>query len=197
MRAHSRYSKPLRSLSPTAALINGRKKTSPKFYRTARLRYEAGNIMARAATVRVMERDIRQTCGEFLQWDNWRLLRTEPVSRREWGKGFGEPGMADDLFIRYDDFGEPIATSATLAGVPALAVASLAQVLWIEWKRLLPSKRGKVWGRATRAAIHQKAWHVLERRRGGLTLIAGEDFPASIEGFQDWYGKSGLQRRRV
>lgn len=191
MRAHSRYSKPLRSLSPTAALINGRKKTSPKFYRTARLRYEAGNIMARAATVRVMERDIQRTCTEFLEWDGWRSLRTDPVSRREWGKGFGEPGMADHLYIRYGP-GFKAAPDIRRSIVP-----TDADVLWIEWKRLRPSKNGKTWGRATKAAIHQKAWHVLERKRGGLTLIAGEDFPASIEGFQDWYRKSGLQRRHV
>lgn len=154
--------------------------------------------MPRMATVRVMERDIQRTCTEFLEWDGWRSLRTDPVSRREWGKGFGEPGMADHLYIRYLD-GASIVHESAAAGMKFTAMLKrpAAEVLWIEWKRLRPSKNGKTWARATKAAIHQKAWHVLERKRGALTLIAGEDFPASIEGFQDWYRKSGLQRRRV
>jgi hypothetical protein len=33
------------------------------------------------------------------------------------------------------------------------------------------------------------------RARGALTLIAGEDFPASVDGFRCWYAASGLRRR--
>ena len=39
-------------------------------------------------------------------------------------------------------------------------------------------------------------WHTKERARGALTLIAGEDFPASVAGFIGWYQQSGLQRNR-
>jgi hypothetical protein len=61
-------------------------------------------------------------------------------------------------------------------------------VLWIEWKRVFS-------GRATKATAHQRAWHEAERALGALTLIAGEHFPATIEGFREWYSRSGLQRR--
>lgn len=109
-------------------------------------------------------------------------------------KGVGEVGMADDLFIRYWS-GYRKDAVRDIGGIPDLLTE--AQVLWIEWKRLMPSKRGKTWGRATQAAIHQKAWHALERSRGALTWIGGEDFPASIEGFREHYKKSGLMRRNI
>lgn len=130
------------------------------------------------------ESDLQKTCTQFLEWDGWRALRTSPVSNRARATGFGEVGMADYLYIRY------VASDTVM---PRYECG--AQLLWIEWKRLLPSKRGKTWGRSTRASIQQGAWHTLERERGALTLIAGEDFPCTIEGFRDWYAKSGLQRR--
>lgn len=122
------------------------------------------------------EAEIQNACAMILEYDGWRRLRTDPVSRREWAKGFGEPGMADDLFIRYGYFED---LNLTYRHV-------LAEVMWIEWKR----KGGS-------AAEHQIAWHVLERKRGALTLIAGQDFEASVEGFKAWYQLSGLQRRSV
>lgn len=148
--------------------------------------------MTKAVDFRVMEADLQRTCTQFLEWDGWRALRTSPVSNRARATGFGEVGMADYLYIRYWAGYRPGRVEDIGNERDLLAEA---QVLWIEWKRLLPSKRGKTWGRATRAAIHQRAWHTLERKRGALTLIAGEDFPCTIEGFRDWYAKSGLQRR--
>jgi hypothetical protein len=59
-------------------------------------------------------------------------------------------------------------------------------IVWIEWKRL----KGK-------AAQHQKDWHARERARGAKTYIAGEDFPATIDGFRDWYRKSWLMRHEI
>ena len=44
---------------------------------------------------------------------------------------------------------------------------------------------------------HQVAWHQRERARGALTLLAGVDFPATIEGFAEWYRASGLMRRAL
>lgn len=125
----------------------------------------------------VSEAQIQETCTQFLEWDNWRSLKTDPVSDRGRGKGFGELGMADHLYIRYRD--------AELDGKFNLQLA-ITQVMWIEWKR----KGGK-------AAQHQKDWHTLERKLGALTLIAGEDFPASIEGFKEFYRGSGLQRKAI
>lgn len=133
-----------------------------------------------------LEKHLQEACAHILELDGWRRLRTDPVSRREWGKGFGEPGMPDDLLIRYGTIGPCIPEES-----------ALAEVLWVEWKRLLPSKRGKTWQRVTRAANHQKAWHVLERSRGALTLIAGEDFQATVDGFIAWYRGSGLMRHEI
>jgi hypothetical protein len=127
------------------------------------------------------EAHIQNTCTQLLELDGWRALRTDPVSRREWGKGFGELGMADHLYIRYSripvgpgpepDFG---------------ARASGCQVLWCEWK----SARGK-------AAQHQLDWIARETARGALVVVAGRTFPASIEGFHAWYRQSGLMRTEI
>ena len=122
--------------------------------------------------IKLKERDIARTCGDLLKLDDWRLLWCEPVSRREWGRGFGEKGMPDLLAIRYNS----IERDGTVRD----------QIMWIEWK----SATGK-------ASKHQKLWHAAERARGALTLIAGEDFPASIEGFKEFYRSSGLNRGRV
>jgi hypothetical protein len=113
------------------------------------------------------EADIERTCTQLLELDGWRALRTDPVSRCEWGKGFGEPGMPDHLYLRY------------LSG-------SRDQVLWVEFKK----RGGKVEPR-------QKAWHEAERARGAVVWVAGEDFPASIEGFAQAYASSGLMRRKL
>ena len=120
------------------------------------------------------EADIQRACCHLLALDGWRILRTDPVSRREWGKGFGEKGMADCLYIRYRLTGEKT--------VPR----SDAEVMWIEWKKL----KGN-------AKPHQLAWIELERGYGALVLLAGLDFPASIEGFRTWYKASGLMMKRI
>jgi len=137
----------------------------------------------------ILEAALQATCTQFLEFDGWRALRTDPVSRREWGKGFGEPGMADYLYIRYAPWpSEHHITNAPQGEEWRPTTPCQALVIWIEWKRL----RGK---RSTKAARHQKEWHARERARGALTLIAGEDFPAIFEGFKEWYMKSGLNRK--
>lgn len=121
----------------------------------------------------VPESEIQAECTKLLEEDGWRALRTDPVSDRGRGKGFGEIGMADHLYIRYSRM------------IP-LRVRGRCELLWVEFK----SSKGK-------PKKHQLDWHAKERARGALTLIAGEDFPASVEGFRDWYAKSGLQRMGV
>jgi hypothetical protein len=124
---------------------------------------------------RLLEIDIAKACTDLLALDGWRHLKTDPVSRREWGKGFGEKGMADSLYLRYG-----LAEGYTKG--PAHG-----EILWIEWKR---PKDGRV-------AQHQRLWREAERERGALAIIAGEDFHASIEGFFRWYSSSGLQRKKM
>jgi hypothetical protein len=57
-------------------------------------------------------------------------------------------------------------------------------VLWIEGK----SKNGRV-------SQRQADWHLLERKRGAMVIVAGQDFEPEIEDFIDFYRHSGLQRR--
>src|ERR1035438_8174822 len=49
----------------------------------------------------VPEALIEAECTKLLEEDGWRALRTDPVSDKAKGKGFGEIGMADHLYIRY------------------------------------------------------------------------------------------------
>ena len=130
------------------------------------------------------ESQIEATCTWLLALDGWRALKTDPVSRAEWGKGFGEPGMADRLYIRYKFTVQE--TSPAYAGWERCD----AQLLWIEFKRVRPGRNT-----ATSTSPKQDDWHQAERARGALTWIAGKDFPATIEGFVEHYQKSGLQNR--
>lgn len=126
---------------------------------------------------------IQAECTKLLEEDGWRPLRTDPVSDRSKGKGFGETGMADMLYIRY--YKDALMAVARFKALVPLPMAS-AQILWIEFK----APRGK-------PKSHQLEWHRNERARGALTWIAGMDFPASIDGFKEHYRKSGLNRGSV
>jgi hypothetical protein len=120
------------------------------------------------------EAHIQQTVTQFLELDGWRAIRTDPVSDRARGKGFGEIGMPDYLYLRY---GSPVFPRYT--GPDGKDESLFAQVLWIEFKA--PGKAAKP---------HQLAWHVAERQRGALVLVVDD-----IDSFRQWYAQSGLQRR--
>ena len=127
------------------------------------------------------EYHIAKTCSDWLALDNWRRLNTNPVSDRSRGKGFGELGMADDLYIRY--------TFLRNVGGSTTEARSLAQMLWIEWKR--PGQTAKA---------HQKAWHTAERARGALVWVAEDTWVTPKDGdpiaaFQAHYRGSGLMRK--
>ncbi len=121
----------------------------------------------------LLERDVQRTITETLELDGWRSLRTDPgsdvgvvraiiaalreflpepwlskalaaVQRCMRGKGFGEEGMPDYLYIRYWHPGNPI-----------------AEVMFIEFKR--PGGKPEP---------HQHAWHEAERARGALVVVA-------------------------
>jgi len=126
------------------------------------------------------EANIQQECVKLMQEDGWRALRTDPVSNRSKAKGFGELGMADYQFTRpfyrhNDDSDTRRMNTCNRAAT---------QTVWAEFK----ARKGNV-------ASHQTDWHNKERARGFLTIIASVDFPASVEGFRNWYEKSGLMRR--
>jgi hypothetical protein len=128
------------------------------------------------ASVEWPEHMIEAECTRLLEMDGWRALRTDPVSDRGRGKGFGEVGMADHLYFRYH-------VQRCIEVVPELGES---EVLWIEFK----SAKSK-------PKPHQIDWHTKERARGALTWIAGVDFPASVAGFVEHYRASGLNRGRV
>lgn len=131
----------------------------------------------------MLESEIEEECTKLLEEDGWRALRTDPVSDRSRGKGFGEPGMADHLYIRYHcEYG--VHTMRKVG--PDASWLAQSEIIWIEFKR--PGEKAKK---------HQHDWHVKERARGALTLIAGEDFPATAAGFKDWYAVSGLKKLRA
>lgn len=132
------------------------------------------------------EAHIQQTVTEFLQFDGWRAIRTDPVSDRERGKGFGEKGMPDHLYVRYNLLGAylnlPCAIGSRLSissrrGTPS----QWAEVLWIEFKR--PGEKPRP---------HQLDWHEAERKRGALVLVVDD-----IDQFISWYKGSGLERRNA
>jgi hypothetical protein len=161
-----------------------------------------------------VERDLEQACSDLLAYDNWRSLKTDPQSERGFARrlqarfanhpilhgfldaimrivhscvrdsGFGELGMCDRLYIRYT-YGD-LARHGLIFDHPAKMneIRSLAQILWIEWKR----PGGK-------PDTHQTQWHLEERLRGALVVVAGADFPADVNGFLSWYRGSGLMRR--
>jgi hypothetical protein len=130
----------------------------------------------------LLEKHIEQTIREFLEWDDWRVFHFEQNFSERKRKTVGEGGMPDLLCIRYG--------RGTL-GVPTDGSSDVVMwlgdvVMWLELK----APKGRV-------AARQKLWHEAERKRGALTLIAGEDFPATIEGFEQWYRLSGLMRRKM
>jgi hypothetical protein len=128
----------------------------------------------RAKEIGLTEAHVQETVTSLLEWDGWRPIRTDPVSDRSRGKGFGELGMPDYLYVRYlrgDRIEFPQHGTAVLKE-PA------AEVLWIEFKA--PGKAAKP---------HQLAWHEAERARGALVLVVDD-----IDSFFQWYAQSGLQR---
>jgi hypothetical protein len=118
--------------------------------------------------MKVLEAHIELAGTQIMEWDGWRSFKMEQNFSEKKQKSVGEPGMPDRLYLRYDS----------------------GDIAWIEWKRI----KGKL---ATKALQHQKTWHARERARGGKTYIAGEDFPATIEGFRNWYCRSGLMRNQI
>jgi len=125
-----------------------------------------------------LEAPIQAECVRILESDGWRPFRTEAIADRSRGRGVGEIGQADYIFIRYG-------SGTVEPWKPLGLLATGCDVIHIEFKR----RRGGVISKA------QREWHTRERARGALTLIAGEDFDSSVQGFTRYYKASGLCRR--
>ena len=124
------------------------------------------------------EAHVQQTVREFLEADGWRAIRTDPVSDRARGKGFGEVGMPDYLFVRYtcDRRG---AAYKVVSLKTQIWMEVAAQVLWIEFKRAGQKPKPR-----------QARWIEAERARGALVIVVDD-----IDAFIVWYKASGLNRR--
>lgn len=133
------------------------------------------------------EKQIQRTICDLLHVEGWRIFQFE----RQWSdkkrKAVGETGMPDILAIRYALNGRK--PESHDQRVNCRLLASGQEIVWIEVKRL----DGR--GATTKPSVAQLDWHRDERARGALTVIAGVDFPATIEGFQEWYRSSGLERK--
>lgn len=114
---------------------------------------------------KVSEADIQRACTNLLIADGWRAIRTDPVSDRKRGKGFGEMGMPDYLYIRYGS-AEPVPLDYLAAG----------EILWVEYKRP-----------GIKLRANQAHWHAKER--GALVWVVDD-----IDEFREKYAASGLAR---
>lgn len=130
-----------------------------------------------SSAVKLSERHIEATCSDWLALDQWRCIKTDLPHLR--GLGVQEKGMCDRLYIRYRP-----SFPGSLLGTRLCTRDAVVELVWIEWKR----KGGK-------NAEHQKAWRSAERAKGALVWAAMEDFQPTIEAFQEFYRKSGLNRR--
>lgn len=130
------------------------------------------------------ERDIEQSFDKAMVLDGWRPIKQEENFSERKKKKTGEAGMADKLYIRYWNSGDP---RGPVPGYKTRCYNPQAEVLWIEWKRDRRKRKDQE---------HQAVWQERERDRGALLWVAGVDFEASIAGAAQHYLASGLARRR-
>lgn len=121
------------------------------------------------------ERELLASIDNIMGWEGWRIWKLETVRDKERGRGFGEPGMADRLYLR--PTGKRGASFA-------------CEALYVEGKRVRSDRPS-----ATKAQAHQQLWHAAERASGFRTVILGQDCEATFDGFFRWYGEAGLFRR--
>lgn len=124
--------------------------------------------------MKLSEAHIQKACEDFLCLDGWRIHRLEQNYSERKRKVIGEAGAPDALAVRYHAHDGN-----------AVRFRAVTEVMFLEFKR--PGGR---------PSQKQLDWHRLERARGALTLIAGQDFPATVDGFIEFYRSSGLLRRK-
>lgn len=123
--------------------------------------------------VRALEADLEKHAVDLLETDGWYAEKTELNYSFRKRKSTGVAGMQDHRFTRP-------------------AGGYLVEQLLVEFKR---EKGGKIGGRAEKLRIDQRGYHAYMRRLGFKTLIAGEDFVPTPEGFFNFYLASGLARK--
>lgn len=139
---------------------------------------------------RISEAHVQEAVVQMLVLDNWRPIRTDPVSDRGRGKGFGEPGMPDMLFLRYDPintdpamgyWGSTFGSGLDRHGHPDASWAEDCNILWVEFKAA-----------GEKPKPHQTTWHDRERARGALVMTFD-----SVDSAREWYRGSGLMRNKI
>lgn len=119
------------------------------------------------------EAELQKQADDFLSWDGWRAIVTDPPRLR--GLGVIEKGIPDRLYLRYEGDSEQEFHNWAQC---------ISQALWIEWK----AKGGQ-------HGVDQIRWRKAERARGALVWVAREDFEPDYDSFVAFYRKSGLLRR--
>lgn len=115
--------------------------------------------------MKLKESDVTQQVKDFLEYRGWRAIRLNRGLMQGAFGGvvqFGEPGMADFLFIRY--------MQGNLEAGPALT-------LWVEFKA--PGRRAQCRCQSKRprqrcTACDQAKWREQERRRGALVWLVDD-----------------------
>ncbi len=127
----------------------------------------SGLKLDRHGKLAIPESSLESAIFNILSYDGFHVFRTG-FAITEAGRQLGEVSSPDLLAIRY--------------GLPP---DWRTEVLWCEVK-----------AQARKLTPEQRLWIIGERRRGALVVVAGEDFPADIDGWKAWYAASGLQRRK-
>ncbi len=126
-----------------------------------------GLKLDRGGKLRIPESSLESAIFDLLTYDNFHVFRFGWAITQA-GRELSEVGAPDLLALRY--------------GLPP---DWRTEVLWLEIK----SATGRL-------SPEQRLWIIGERRRGALVWICGETFPATVEGFKEFYGASGLARRK-
>lgn len=117
--------------------------------------------------MKLQERDIRKQGCDFLKAHGWRNVRTQ-FAFAPGSFSTGEPGMADDLFLRYE-------------------VPCRAWVLWVEWKT--PTDRRRCMCRPGENKLcrqcRQKQWARREEQLGATVL-----YVSNFEELALWYDRT-------
>lgn len=121
--------------------------------------------------IKISERDVARAVRDFLEYRGWRALNLERGNIP--GQWRTEPGIADYLFIRYDE-----------------AELGRADVMWIEFKSPTDRRKCRCKAGASRRAMctvcSQALWRMAEEARGGRVLIVRD-----VDEFMSTYEEMG------
>jgi hypothetical protein len=120
---------------------------------------------------KILEKQVAQQVRDFLRFRGWRIVRTQ-FAFSPGSFSTGEPGMADDLALRFMDRDRAIALA-----------------LWLEYKG--PNDRRRCTcqpgsGKPCKVC-RQLQWHQRERARGAVVWVV-DDFSFFAELYEKHFG---------